>query len=214
MIAETSTRKARALSTTSRGHPRDSFVDADARLGDDVRIGHFVSIHRGVKVGDNARIEDGSRIYDGCEVGRNSIIGPNAVLRPYTRLGEHTIFGTLSCCEGKSTIGDFTTIHAQCHITQGVTIGNNVFIAPFFIATNTPSITQGKHGTAKSESPILRPTVIEEGVRMGASVRMTPGRKVGAYSLIDQDTLITKDIPPHSHVRAGKDKIGIIIGQV
>lgn len=214
MIADTSTRKARAPSATRQQYPRDSFIDADAQIGNNVGIGHFVSIHRGVRLGDDSRIEDGSRIYEGCEIGRNSIIGPNAVLRPHTRLGEHVIFGTLSCCEGKSTIGDYTTIHAQCHITQGVTIGNNVFIAPFFIATNTPSITQGKHGTAKSETPILKPTIIEEGVRMGASVRMTPGCKIGAYSLIDQDTLITKDIPPHSHVRGGKDKIGVVIGQV
>jgi len=212
-MTETPTRKARVSSTSSR-YPRDSYIDADAQIGNNVRIGHFVSIHRGVKVGDNTRIEDGVKIYEGCEIGSNSIVGANAVLRPHTRLGEHTIFGTLSCAEGLSTIGDFTTIHAQCHITQHVTIGNNVFIAPFFIATNTPSITRGMHGTAKSESPVLKPTVIEEGVRMGASVRMIPGRKIGAYSLIDQDTLITKDIPPHSHVRAGKDKIGIVIGQV
>ena len=203
--------------TSSRlksGYPRDCHIDGSAQIGDNVQIGHFVSIHSGVKIGDNSRIEDGSRIYEGCVLGTNSIVGPNAVLRPHTRLGNSSIFGTLSCCEGQSSVGDYTTIHAQCHITQHVTIGNNVFIAPFFIATNTISITKGRHGAAKSENPKLLPTVIEEGVRMGASVRMTPGRKVGAFSLIDQDTLITKDIPPHSHVRAGKDKIGIVVGQV
>ena len=213
MIAGTSTRKTRISSTSSR-HPPDSYVDADTQIGNKVHIGHFVSVHRGVRIGDNVRIEDGARIYEGCDIGPNSILGPNAVLRPRTQLGEHTIFGTLSCAEGLSTIGDFTTIHAQCHITQHVTIGNNVFIAPFFIATNTPSITQGRHGGAKSETPTLKRTVIEEGVRMGASVRMTPGLTIGAFSLIDQDTLLTKSVPPHSHVRAGKDKIGVVIGQV
>lgn len=214
MISDTSTKKERSSSPLRQPSPSNSYFDPDAQIGEGTRIGHFVSIHRSVRVGENARIEDGAKIFENCEIGSNSIVGANAVLRPHTRLGKHTIFGTLSCAEGFSTIGDFTTIHAQCHITQGVTIGNNVFIAPFFIATNTPSITQGRHGTAKSEDPILRPTIIEDGVRMGASVRMTPGRKIGAYSLIDQDTLITKDIPPHSHVRAGKDKVGIIIGQV
>ncbi len=195
-------------------YPRDCHIDGSSRIGDNVRVGHFVSIHSEVEIGDNARIEDGSRIYEGCVLGTNSVVGPNAVLRPHTRLGNYSIFGTLSCCEGHSSVGDYTTIHAQCHITQDVTIGDNVFIAPFFIATNTPSITQGRHGAAKSENPKLLPTIIEEGVRMGASVRMIPGRRIGAFSLIDQDTLITKDVPPHSHVRAGKDKIGIIVGQV
>ena len=147
-------------------------------------------------------------------IGTGSIVGPNAVLRPFTTVGNFSIFGTLSCSEGHSSIGNYTTINAQCHLTQRAAIGNNVFIAPFFIATNTRLITTGRHGSAKSGIPELVPTVIEDGVRMGAYVRMTPGHRVGAFSLIDQDTLITKDIPPHSHVRGGKDKIGVVIGQV
>jgi len=208
MNQEAITQRVREDSSTSH-----IYLDKTAKIGNNVRIGHFVSIHSGVVIGDNAIVEDGSRIYDNCTIGANSIIGPNAVLRPFTRIGHHTIFGTLSCCEGHSSIGNFTTIHAQCHITQKVTIGDDVFIAPFFIATNTPAITTGRHGTAKSGKPELLPTVIEDGVRIAASVRMTPGHKIGAFSLIEQDTFITKDIPPHSRVRAGKDKIGQIVGE-
>jgi len=216
MIADTnsSARPKRGSSAPYLEPPKDCYIDRTSEIGKNVTIGHFTSIHSDVKIGSNVRIEDGSRIYEGCVIGDGSIVGPNAVLRPLTRLGKHTIFGTLSCCEGHSSIGDYTTINAQCHITQYATIGNCVFIAPFFIATNTPSITEGRHGSAKSGSPKLLATVIEEGVRMGANVRMTPGHTVGAYALIDQDTLITKDVPPHSHVRGGKDKIGIIVGHV
>lgn len=200
-----------------RSHPTfqmqgDSFIDGSARIGKDVRIGHFVSIHAGVKIGDGSRIEDGARIYDNCVIGDNCIIGPNAVLRPGTQIGSHSIFGSLSCSEGGNSIGDYTTIHAQCHITRGVRIGNNVFIAPFFIATNTPAITEGKHGTTSVDFKLLE-TEIGDNVRMGANVRLIPGRRIGAFSIIDQDTLITKDVPPHSHVRGGKDKVGAIIGK-
>ena len=193
---------------------RDTYCDKTAKIGNNVRIGHFVSIRSGVIIGDNVILEDGSRVYENCMIGDNSIIGPNAVLRPHTRIGHHTIFGTLGCCEGHCTIGNCTTINAQCHITQKATIGDNVFIAPFFIATNTPSITIGRHGTAKTAKPELFPTVIEDEVRIAANVRMTPGHRIGAYSLIEQDTFITKDIPPHSRVRGGKDKIGQVVGQV
>src|SRR6266568_7470509 len=104
----------------------DSYVDKSAKIGSNVRIGRFVSIHSDVIIGDNAIVEDGSRVYSNCVIGANSIIGPNAVLRPFTKIGHHTIFGTLSCCEGHSSIGNFTTIHAKCHITQKVTIGDDV----------------------------------------------------------------------------------------
>src|SRR6185436_9293780 len=167
-----------------------------------------------VAVLDTVKVEPGAVIYPGCDIGEHSTIGANAVLRPKTVIGHHSIFGTLSCSEGDCRIGDYTTIHAQCHITKWVTIGNCVFIAPFFIATNTPVITEGKHGTYPTAIPTIKRTVIEDYVRIGANVRMTPGLTIGHHSLIDQDTLITKPIPPHSLVRGGKDKIGRVIGDV
>jgi UDP-3-O-[3-hydroxymyristoyl] glucosamine N-acyltransferase len=159
------------------------------------------------------KVEPGAIIYPNCVIGEGSIIGANAVLRPYTRIGRNTIFGTLSCSEGHNEIGDFTTIHAQCHITSNVRIGNNVFIAPFFIATNTPIITFGKHGTHSSQKPETLPTVIEDYVKIGANVRMIPGLTIGKGSWIDQDCLITHDVPAGSHIRGGKDKVGRVVGR-
>jgi len=190
------------------------FVDETASIGNNVRIGQFASIHKGVKIGDNVKIEDGAKIYEECVIGHNSVIGANAVLRPLTVLGNHSVFGNLSVSEGKNQIGNYTTVHSQCHITSGVTIGNYCFIAPFFIASNTPEITSGKHGMGKTESTITLPTVIEDYVRIGICVNMTPNNKIGHHSLILQNCLITKDVPPFSIVKSGKDKVGRVIGKV
>ncbi len=159
----------------------------------------------------NFKVEPGAIIYPDCIIGKDSIIGANAVLRPHTTIGEHTIFGTLSCSEGYNDIGDYCTIHAQCHITQGVHIGNNVFIAPFFIASNTPIITSGRHGTENTDYKKLD-TFIEDEVRIGICVSFIPGITIGHNSVIYQNTLITKSIPPYSIVKAGKDQVGKIIG--
>jgi UDP-2-acetamido-3-amino-2,3-dideoxy-glucuronate N-acetyltransferase len=189
-----------------------NFIHKTALIEEKVTIGHFVSIGHSTTVGDNSRIEDGARVYNDCFIGNNCIIGANAVLRPRTRLGDNSIFGTLSCSEGDNIVGNFTTIHAQCHITKGVSIGDNCFIAPFFIATNTPVITDGRHGVSPSDYKFVK-TSIENDVRIGANVRLTPGLTIGAFSVIDQDTFITKNVPPHSRVRGGKDKIGVVIGE-
>jgi len=157
------------------------------------------------------KVEPGAKIYPNCTIGEGSIIGANAVLRPYTRIGRNSIFGTLSCSEGHNHIGDYTTIHAQCHITSGVHIGDNVFIAPFFIASNTPEITEGKHGTEPTEHKIKR-TFIDDNVRIGTSVRMIPGLRIGIHALIMQDTLLTHDVEPFAIVKGGKDKVGRVIG--
>jgi UDP-2-acetamido-3-amino-2,3-dideoxy-glucuronate N-acetyltransferase len=163
-----------------------------------------------IAIFESVRVEHGAVIYPGCNIGEHSVIGANAVLRPNTTIGHHSIFGTLSCSEGDNYIGNYTTIHAQCHITKGVTIGDNCFIAPFFIATNTPDISEGRHGTEYVVYKPL-PTVIQDYVRIGANVRMTPGNVIGHHALIDQDTFITKDVPPYAHVRGGKDKCGFVI---
>ena len=182
-------------------------IDA-ADIIDDRRI--HANVWRDVfdNLDPSVRLEPGCVIYKDCSIGHHSVIGANAVLRPNTQIGHHSIFGTASVSEGNCRIGNFTTIHAQCHITQGVTIGDCCFIAPFFIATNTPWITLGQHGTLPSSKPEIRPTVIQDNVRIGANVRMIPGLTIGHDSEIDQDCLITKDVSPWSHIRGGKDKIG------
>jgi acetyltransferase-like isoleucine patch superfamily enzyme len=160
------------------------------------------------------KIEPNAIIYPECEIGDGSIIGAGAVLRPRTKIGKNSIFGTLSVSEGDSIIGSNCTIHSQCHITKGVTIGDDVFIAPFFCASNTPNITKGHHGThTERETYEWLPTIIEDRVRIGIYVSMIPGCTIGHDSLITQNCLITKDIPPYSIVKArGKNFVGTVIG--
>ncbi len=190
-----------------------AIIHSSAKIGNNVRIGHFVTIGQNVSIGDDAIIEHGARIYEDCIIGNQSIIGPNAVLRLGTIIGHNTIFGSSSVSEGDNQIGNNTTIHAQCHITSKVKIGNHCFIAPFFIASNTPRISSGTHGTSKKERGEKLSTIIEDYVRIGICVSMTPGHTIGHHSDIYQNCLITKDIPPYSIVKGGKDQIGRVIGQ-
>jgi acetyltransferase-like isoleucine patch superfamily enzyme len=164
-----------------------------------------------IKIGKNTKLEPGVVIYDDCEIGENCIIGTSAVLKSNTKIGNHTIFGTLSTTEGNVQIGSWTTIHSQCHITWGMIIGNNVFIAPFFYSANTPKISMGKFGYPNTTNHPREPPMIEEGVRIGENVGVAPGIKIGRNSLIDMCCLITKNIPPNSHVRADKSIVGKII---
>lgn len=191
----------------------NSIIDSSVKIRKNTHVGQFVSIYKDVKIGKNVRIEDGAKIFKNCEIGDNSIIGPNAVLRPSTKIGKHSIFGTCSVSEGYNEIGNYTTIHAQCHITQGVKIGNCCFIAPFFIASNTTDITSGQHGAGKKEKFLKKFTVIEDYVRIGICVSMTPGKIIGEHSIIYQNCLITHNIPPNSIVKAGKDQVGRVIGK-
>jgi UDP-3-O-[3-hydroxymyristoyl] glucosamine N-acyltransferase len=164
-----------------------------------------------IRIGKNTKLEPGVVIYDGCEIGEDCIIGTSAVLKSNTKIGDHSIFGTLSTTEGDVEIGSWTTIHSQCHVTSGMKIGNNVFIAPFFYTANTPKISSGKFGYPNTTNdPRFAPSV-EDGVRIGENVGLAPGVQIGRNSLIDMCCIITKNIPPNSHVRADKAIVGKII---
>lgn len=189
------------------------FVEKSAKIGKDVKFGHFVVVGENVEIGDGVIIEHGCKIYKNCKIGNHSVIGTNAVLKKSTIIGNNSIFGSCSVSEGNNEIGNETTIHAQCHITSGVKIGNHCFIAPFFIASNTPKISEGTHGTAKTKLGKKLKTVIEDYVRIGICVSMTPGNKIGHHSEIYQNCLITKNIEPFSIIKAGKDQVGREIGR-
>jgi len=188
-------------------------ISKSAKIGKNVKISDFVTIGNNVIIGDGTIIESGARIYDECRIGNNSIIGPNSILRSNTIIGNNTIFGSCSVSEGHNQIGDETTIHAQCHITSGVRIGNHCFIAPFFIASNTPKISDGTHGTKKTKRGKQLNTMIEDYVRIGICVSVTPGHTIGHHTEIYQNCLITKDIPPYSIIKGGKDQVGRKIGK-
>ncbi len=167
-----------------------------------------------IKIGKNTKLEPGVVIYDDCEIGEDCIIGTSAVLKSNTKIGNHTIFGTLSITEGNVEIGSWTTIHSQCHITWGMKIGSNVFIAPFFYTANTPIISAGKFGYPNTTDDPRFPPVVKDGVRIGENVGLSPGIQIGEDSLIDMCCLITKNIPPNSHVRADKAIVGKVIEKI
>ena len=167
-----------------------------------------------IRIGKNTKIEPGVIIYDGCVIGENCLIGTSAVLKPNTTMGDHSVFGTLSATEGDVVIGDWTTVSTQIHITSGTKIGDNVFIGPMVYSTNTPKISLGKFGRPNSTHDPRKNIVIEDGVRIGGGVGLAPGVRIGENSLIDMGCLITKDIPPNSHVRAGNDLVGKVIGKI
>jgi len=156
-----------------------------------IGIAKTAIIDKNVSIGKGVKIYDHVIIQEGCEIGDYSRIGFSAVLRPETKIGKHSTFGTLSVSEGHNKIGNYTMIHSQCHITSQVMIGDQVFIAPFFVGANTPRICWGRNYPVE-----LKPYKIEYGVRIGVGVTVLPDVTLGRECLIGAGSVVTKDIPP------------------
>jgi len=148
-------------------------------------------IHPTTTFGKNVKLGHGVIIEEGCEIGDNTYIGNYTVLRPGTKIGKDCVIGHLTVFEGDSVIEDRVLIHAQCHITKGVLIEEDVFIAPFFCGANTRRI---KHGR-KYELKII-PYIIRRAVRIGIGVLVLPGVVIGENAQIGVGSIVTKHVPP------------------
>ncbi len=147
----------------------------------------------GAKIGEGTIVQAGAVIEDDCVIGRNCRIGYHAVLRRGTRIGDNSIFGTLSASEGWNMIGSHVTIHSQCHITEDVKIEDWVFIAPFFCGANTMRIVHGR------DYPLVKEGyTIKSGARIAIGVNVLPAVTIGLDALIGAGAVVTRDIPDYA----------------
>ena len=154
-----------------------------------VKVASTAIVAEEAKIGAGSIVQDYAIIEKGVEIGKACRIGYHAVLREGTVLGDNSVFGTHSVSEGLNSIGHNTTIHSQCHITQGAKIGDWVFIAPGFIGANTKRIQHGR-----GYSLVKTGYEIGFGTRVGIGVIVLPGVKVGREALLGAGSLITRDI--------------------
>ena len=153
-------------------------------------LGQYGPIHPSVIFGNNVRIGEGVVIEKGCMIGDNTLIGHHVILRPDTIIGNDCIVGHLSVCEGKTTLGNRVTVHDQSHLTMGITIEDDVFIAPCFCGANTPRITHGRNFPL-----VLESYRIKRAARLGIGVLLLPGVVIGENSLIGAGSIVTCDVP-------------------
>jgi maltose O-acetyltransferase len=107
--------------------------------------------------------------------------------------------GTLMYGDGKikilenSYIGRFSLI--QVSSGQGVSIGKNCSIGPFFkIWTQTADVNSDfnlKGGKKAKKGNVI----IKDGVWIGANVLISPGVTIGTNSIIGANAVVTKDVP-------------------
>ena len=150
-------------------------------------------ISDGTKIGEGTIVQAGAVIEDDCVIGRNCRIGYHAVLRRGTRIGDNSIFGTLSASEGWNEIGSHVTIQSQCHITEDVKIEDWVFIAPLFCGANTMRIVHGRDYQLVKEG-----YTIKSGARIAIGVNVLPAVTIGRDALIGAGAVVTRDIPDYA----------------
>lgn len=109
-----------------------------------------------------------SKIHTDAKIGRNVQIG--------------------AFCEvGPAVIGNDVRIGAMCFVPEGVTLEDGVFLGPRVTFTHTfPPETKTD----------WKQVIVGRGVKVGASVTILCGVKIGDNAVIGAGSVVNRDIPP------------------
>jgi len=154
-----------------------------------VHAKQFCFIGKNVRLGKNVKISPMVLIDDNVFIGNNVFIGYACVIRPYTVIGNDCSFGHLTVLEGCS-IGNRVGIHAQCHLTKGTIIEDDVFMGALCWTANTKHIDHGRG----IDPPVLAPTY-KKACGIGSGVGVLPDITIGSNSIIGAGSVVTKNVP-------------------
>jgi len=165
-------------------------MDGFAAIERNVRLRHA----RGIHLGKNVYLDEGVYLHacpGGITLGDGTCVMHGAELHVFNFRNLPHAFIRI----GRGTfIGESVVIRGQ----GGVTIGNDVLIAPLakilavnhvFADPSRPVIVQGITGEG---------IVIEDGAWIGAGAAVLDGVRIGAGAVIGANAVVTRDIPPHT----------------
>ena len=139
------------------------------------------------------QIGRGTRIWAFAHVMRDVIIGADC------NIGDHAFI------ESGVRVGSGVTIKNNVLLWKGVQIADYVFLGPNVVFTNdlyprSPRMAEVKARYEK-ESHWLVPTIVEEGVSVGANSTVLCGVTLGRYCTVAAGSVVTKSVPPFHLVK-------------
>jgi acetyltransferase-like isoleucine patch superfamily enzyme len=135
---------------------------------------------------------------------KNVEVGKNVTVSPYTNiydcvLNDDVFIGPFVEIQRGVVIGKSTRISSHSFVCEGVSIGQNCFIAHGVMFTNDKF-------TEDKEKWILRTTTVGDNVRIGSNSTILP-IKIGNNVVIGAGSVVTNDVPDNSIVFGNPAKI-------
>ena len=134
-------------------------------------------VDEGCVIGAGTRVWHFSHILSGSVIGRNCTIGQNVMIGPDV------------------TLGDGCKIQNNVSLYKGVRLGDNVFCGPSCVFTN---VANPRAEISRKEE--FQPTIVEDGVTIGANATIVCGVTLGTYAFIGAGAVVTRDVAPFALV--------------
>lgn len=134
-------------------------------------------IDAGASIGAGSKIWHFCHLMPGCELGEDCSLGQNVFVADGVKLGRN--------CKVQNNVS----------LYAGVSCGNDVFIGPSAVFTNV--INPRSAVNRKSE---YLPTVLEDGVTIGANAVIVCGTRLGHHAFVGAGSVVTKEVKPYALV--------------
>jgi acetyltransferase-like isoleucine patch superfamily enzyme len=123
-------------------------------------------------IGNDTRIWQFSVVLKGAVIGSNCNICSHCFI------------------ENNVVIGNNVTLKFYVELCDGVTLEDDVFVAPHVSFTNDSN--------PRSKKILRNPekTLVKKGASIGANVVIVPGVTIGEYAFIAPGAVVNKDVPP------------------
>lgn len=142
----------------------------------------------------NLTIHPTATVEEGAKIGAGTKIWHYAHVRAGATVGEDCVIGKSVFLDSEAVLGRRVKIQNFVSVYSGVTIQDEVLVGPSVTFTNDlfPRVRDG------DENWTVVPTVIEQGVGLGANCTIVCGNRIGKYSLIGAGAVIVRDVAPYA----------------
>lgn len=147
-----------------------------------------------------ARIHPTALVEDGVAIGDGTSVWDNVHIRgPETTIGTQCIVGEKTYIAYGVAIGDRVKINAFVYICNAVTVEDGVMISAGTTFTNDryPRATTNDLAELRTSEPDEHtlPTLVREGVTIGARATIGPGVTLGRWSMVGMASVVTRSVP-------------------
>ncbi len=149
--------------------------------------------------GEGVRIHPTAMIEEGVVLGRGTAVWDHVHIRRGTVLGEECIVGGKTVIAYGVRIGNRCKINSFVYICTAVTLEDGVMVSAGTVFTNdrfpratTPDLKELR-GSEPDEHTL--PTLVKEGVTLGANCTIGNGLTIGRWAMIGMGSVVTKSIP-------------------
>jgi len=136
-----------------------------------------------------------------AEIGEGTKVWHFSVILAEVKIGKNCNIGSRVEIGCGTIIGNNSRISSGVFLPSKSRIGNDVFIAP------NVTFTDDRYPRANNPHYYAQPPILEDGCSVGAGSVILPGVRIGAGALVGAGSVVTKDVPPKSHVRGEPARI-------